>query len=86
MSSIDIPAGLWPLLTLLAGAGGAWVGVKLTVAQLQVKMDQVQQDVKEHGEIIARHNDDLLVHDMEIESALGQLDLPRARRQRLRGA
>lgn len=68
----------------LLGALGAWVGVKIAVAKLQVRSDDHHERLELIDLSVKRLNDDSLIHDMEIESALGALKLPRARRQRAR--
>lgn len=44
-------------------------------------MLDVLKQVDKLGARSHRHNDTLLVHDMEIEAVLARLDIPRVRRQ-----
>jgi hypothetical protein len=46
-------------------------------------MEEVRKRLEGLGTRMHRHNDDLLIHDMELETVLAKLDIPRARRQRL---
>lgn len=48
-------------------------------------MERVLVDLGRNTAKIAKHEEDLLTHDMELEQALGKLELKRARRQVLRG-
>lgn len=76
---------LWtPALSIAAAAVGGWTGVKIAVTKLEVHMEDVREKVTRHTTEIQRHNEDLLIHDLELESVLEKLAIPRARRQRLR--
>ena len=81
---VGIPDWLIPLLSALGGAVGSWVAVKVSVTRLEVQMEQAKKSVESHGVDIQRYGDDLLIHDLEIETALAKLGLARVRRQRLR--
>lgn len=81
----QIPAWIWPIATLLSGGFGGWVGVKVAVTKLEVQMTRALEDIARHERILGQHNDDLLTHDMELETALTTLKLKRVRRQPLRG-
>lgn len=74
-----------PLLSLAAavigGIFGAWVGVKVTIVRLETQMEDVRKRVDVIHKRLHRHNDTILIHDMEIEQAYVKLDMGRVRRQ-----
>lgn len=72
---------LIPLLSLIGGIFGAWVGVKVNITRLETKMEMVETRLDVLQKRSHRYANDLLVHDVEIESALVKLSIPRARRQ-----
>jgi len=72
---------LLPILSLLGGIAGAWVGVKVNIVRLETQMEDVRERLESARSRLHRHNNDLLIHDMEIETALTKLDIPRVRRQ-----
>lgn len=80
-----IPQWIWPILSLGAAALGSWGAVKISVARLEVQVARAIEDIKGQASEIAQHNDDLRVFDLEMENALNKLNLPRVRRQPLRG-
>lgn len=81
----DVPQWVWPLLTLASSALGSWAAVKISVARLEVQVSRALEDIKYSRRELDQHNEDLLVHDMEIEDILSNLKIPRKRRQPLRG-
>lgn len=74
---------LLPGLTLLCGLAGGFAGARGAIVRLETQMDDVRNRLEAIGKKTHRHNDDLLIHDMELETVLAKLDIPRARRQRL---
>lgn len=80
-----VPQWIWPLLTLASAALGSWVAVKISVARLEVQVARAIEDIKGHRSELAQHNEDLLVHDTELELVLDKLNMARARRQPTRG-
>jgi hypothetical protein len=72
-----------PGLTLLCGLAGGFAGARGAIVRLETQMDEVRKRLEALGTRMHRHNDDLLIHDMELETVLAKLDIPRARRQRL---
>ena len=69
---------------LCGGLIGAYVGLKVGLAKLQIHMQYVRERLEILGQRSHVHNEDLLVHDMEIDTLMGQLAIPRAKRQRHR--
>ena len=80
---MDLATAL-PLMSVLAAAVGSWIGVKIALSTLQLRVDRIEKLVDMDNATIHRHAEDLLVHDLEIDSALVKLDIPRVRRQRVR--
>lgn len=74
---------LIPGLTLICGLAGGFAGARSAIVRLETQMEDVRKRLEHLGNRMHRHNDDLLIHDMELEGILAKLDLPRARRQRL---
>lgn len=78
-------AELIPVLSLLAavagGIFGAWVGVKVALVRLETQMEEARKSLEIARSRLHRHNDTILIHDMEIEMALDKLEIPRIRRQ-----
>jgi hypothetical protein len=86
--SRDVDPALYPVLSLICGVGGgalgAWIGVTVKITRLETRMGRALSDIRELDRDSARHNEDLLVHDMELNLALKALKIPRQTRQRLR--
>lgn len=68
---------------MICGLAGGFAGARGAIVRLETQMEEVRKRLETLGHKTHRHNDDLLVHDMELESVLAKLDMPRARRQRL---
>jgi hypothetical protein len=78
-----MPDWLIPVLTFMSGIAGGFMGARGTQIRLETQMIDVRDRLTGMNKQVSRHNDDLLVHDMELETALAKLDIPRVRRQRL---
>lgn len=76
-----MPEWFIPLASLIGGIFGAWVGVKVNIVRLETQMQGVLKSLGSAKRRLSRHNDTLLVHDIEIESVLTKLEMPRVRRQ-----
>lgn len=72
---------LIPALTLAAGLSGGYAGARGAIVRLETQMKEVRERLEIIGVRSHRHNDTLLVHDIEIEQALNKLQIPRVRRQ-----
>lgn len=70
-----------PAMTLAAGLAGGYAGARGAIVRLETQMKEVRERLEVIGIRSHRHNDTLLVHDMEIELALTKLQIPRVRRQ-----
>lgn len=81
----QIPQWVWPIATLLSGAFGGWVGVKVSVAKLEVQLARALQDIAQHDRMLTLHEEDLRVLDTESDMAFDKLELKRVKRQPHRG-
>lgn len=70
-----------PAMTLVAGLSGGYAGARGAIVRLETQMKEVRERLETIGLRSHRHNDTLLVHDIEIELCLQKLDIPRVRRQ-----
>jgi hypothetical protein len=84
MDSTTLIAILTAVATAVLSGFGSWVAVKIAVAKLEVRMQTAGDTIERHDLTLRQLNDDALIHDMELESALSALKLPRVRRQRVR--
>ena len=66
---------------LVSGLFGAWVGVKVGIARLEIHVEGNKKDIKQLQEDSARYNEDILMHDLELEDVMRGLEIPRKRRQ-----
>jgi hypothetical protein len=64
---------------------GNIMGSKVALARVETWIDIREGDIEALRRDRDLHRDDLLVHDIEIGSALNALNLPRVRRQQVRG-
>lgn len=69
---------------IIGGVGGAYVGIKMGLTRLEVYVEDARRQINVMTKNIQRHNDDLLIHDTEIEDVMRKLDLQRKRRQNWR--
>lgn len=72
---------LIPVLTLITGALGGYLGASSKVTVLQTQMSDVLSWKKETAETLAVHNEDLIIHDVEIGRLMDKNDMHRASRQ-----
>jgi uncharacterized protein YqgV (UPF0045/DUF77 family) len=71
-------------LTLVSALLGAYIGASRKLTVIEGKVDQLMNWMK-HAEMkLSSHNEDILVHDIEIQSLCDKTDTPRAQRQILR--
>lgn len=78
-----MPDWVIPVLTFISGIAGGFMGARGAIIRLETQMIDVRDRLDELHKRVNRHNDDLLVHDMEMETVLNKLDIPRVRRQRI---
>lgn len=74
---------LIPGLTLICGLAGGFAGARGAIVRLETQMAEVLKRVDVLGKRSHRHNDDLLIHDNELEAIMAKLEIPRVRRQRV---
>lgn len=74
-----------PLVSLIVGLTsglvGTYVGMRLGLAKLEFHMEHVQERLEVLGKRSHIHNEDLLIHDIELEDVMRSLQLPRKKRQ-----
>lgn len=79
---------LLPLLSLVIGICGgligAYVGMKVGMAKLEVHMEDVRERLDTVSRNVYSHNEDILIHDVELEDVMRKLEMPRKRRQNWR--
>lgn len=77
----------WSLhvLSLVVGISGgfigAYVGMKVGITRLEVYMEDARQRLDKVTSLVSSHNEDILIHDVELEDVMRKLELPRKRRQ-----
>lgn len=79
-----MPEWLIPVLTLLTGYLGGYLGASRKVIVLETHMTDLLKWKEKVEKRISRHGEDLLVHDTEIDRLCEKEGLPRARRQSMR--
>jgi hypothetical protein len=76
---------LTSLIIGLAGGGmGAYIGMRIGLVRLEVYMEDAKTRLDQHSASIAKYNEDLLIHDLELEDIMRDLTIPRKRRQNWR--
>lgn len=78
------PDWIIPVLTLLTGYLGGYLGASRKVIVLETRMEDVLKWKKSATKELAQQNEDLLIHDTEIGRLCEKAGIPRARRQSLR--
>lgn len=69
---------------LIGGLMGVYVGMKVGQAKLEFQMEHVRERIEVLGKRSHAHNEDILIHDLELEDVMRNLDIPRKRRQNWR--
>lgn len=81
-----MPDWMIPVLTLLTGYLGGYLGASRKVIILETRMEVILTWKKSATRELAQQNEDLLIHDTEIGRLCEKAGIPRARRQSLRNA
>lgn len=76
-----MPDWLIPVLTFLSGVFGGFLGASRKVGIIEVKLEELIEWRNSISNKIAEHNEDILVHDIEIQTLCAKSAVPRARRQ-----
>jgi hypothetical protein len=83
-----MPEWVIPAISLIVGLCGGWtgvyVGMKVGQAKLEFQMEHVQERIEVLGKRSHAHNEDLLIHDLELDDVMRNLDIPRKKRQNWR--
>lgn len=72
------------LIGLVSGLFGAYIGVKVGMTRLEIHVEDNRTSISKLDRESAKYNEDLLIHDLELEDVMRSLDLPRKRRQNWR--
>lgn len=79
-----MPEWLIPILTFLTGGLGGYIGASRKVVVMEVKLEELERWRQKTATMLAVHNEDILIHDVEIQAIMNKVSLPRARRQVIR--
>lgn len=74
---------LTPALTLMCGLAGGFAGARGAIVRLQTQMIDVRTRLETLGKRLHRHNDDLIIHDAELDTVMTKLDIKRLPRQKI---
>ena len=79
-----MPDWLIPVLTFVSGICGGFIGARVSIVRLETQMAQVLDWKGKMARLAHVLNEDVLVHDMEIEQIARKVDIERIRRQTVR--
>jgi len=74
---------LIPGLTLVCGLAGGFAGARGAIVRLETQMADVLKRMDVLGKRVHRHNDDIIIHDAEMDTVMAKLDLRRLPRQKI---
>lgn len=72
------------VIGLVSGIFGAYVGIKVGLAKLEIHVADNRTDIEKLQKESAKYNEDLLIHDLELEDVMRTTGLKRKRRQNWR--
>ena len=67
-----------------SGGLSAYLGLKIGQAKLEWQMESAQDDLDVLRKRSHTQNEDLLIHDLELDDVMRKLDIPRKKRQNWR--
>jgi hypothetical protein len=77
-----MPDWVIPVLTFVCGAVGGYSGASRKMIVIESKVNELCEWMKQQAiPKIASHNEDLIIHDVEIQQLMAKNSLPRASRQ-----
>jgi len=79
-----VPYIVSPTVGLIGGIIGSWMGIKISLVRLEVKVDIHDKAINRLTGDAAKVNEDILVFDGELEQLMSRNNLRRINRQRLR--
>jgi hypothetical protein len=79
-----MPDWLLPVVTFLTGGIGGYLGASQKIVILQMTVRELVKWRKNAERTLKLYNEDLLIHDIELQASLKQLGIARARRQMAR--
>lgn len=69
------------VIGLVSGVFGAYMGIKIGIARLEIHVEDNRKDIDQLNRESAKYNEDILMHDIELEDVMRNLQIPRKRRQ-----
>ena len=79
---------LFPALSLVTGlaggAFGAYLGLRIGVVKLEIHMEDARLDIEALQKKATLHDDDIRIHDFELDDVMRNLSIPRKKRQNWR--
>lgn len=69
---------------LVSGSVGVYVGMRVGLVTLETHMEYARVKLDSHTKSIARVEEDVLIHDVEMEDVMAKMNLKRKRRQNWR--
>ena len=79
-----VPYIVSPSVGWVGGFIGSWMGIKISLVRLEVKVDIHDKAINRLTGDVAKVNEDILVFDGELEQLMSRANLRRINRQRLR--
>lgn len=79
-----MPDWLLPLVTFLTGGIGGYLGASRKIEMLQMTINDLVKWKRSVERTLKLYNEDLLIHDIELQASLKQQGISRARRQMAR--
>jgi hypothetical protein len=75
---------LIPVLTFITGGLGGYLGASQKVVVLEVHVKDLMKWRESANAKMTSYNEDILIHDIELQAVMTKLAIPRAKRQRFR--
>jgi hypothetical protein len=72
------------VIGLVSGLFGAYVGIKVGLTKLEIHVSDNRTDIEKLQKESVKYNEDILIHDLELEDVMRNLDIKRKRRQNWR--
>jgi hypothetical protein len=79
-----MPDWLIPVLTFISGICGGFIGARVSIVRLETQMATVLEWKGKMARLTHNLNEDVLVHDLEIEQLSRKVNVERIRRQAVR--
>ena len=79
-----MPEWLIPVLTFITGGLGGYIGASRKVIVMEVHIKDLMKWRDSANSKLSAYNEDILIHDIELQAVMTKLAIPRAKRQRFR--